>query len=284
MRRELTVFAVAMTVAVGWTPVANADNLVEPSRDCTMSGVEWGNLVQGSLTEFKNMNQSTFLEARKDALDHIQCLTDVVDLETVAQFHHMELLAAFARKDKATLGAHSRAANNAAPHLDLAGQGLVNDGHPIAQWNAFAVSELSVGTREMPVPMLANSIYIDGLERLDVPTDLPYIFQRVVDGIVVQSEFVPLGDPVPNYPIYEDPNIRLVLEPQWAWVSVGTAGATVAAAMLAHRSEQRFWSPATASEDLMSLQRRTNVYSSIAIVMGLTSVGAVGTAAVLGAQ
>lgn len=284
MRMKETILATTISIMTGWTPVAFAETLAEPSKDCTISGTAWGDRVHSALDAFKNMNQSKFLDERKEVLAHIQCLTDVVDAETVARFHHMELLAAFARKDKATLGAHARAANNAAPHLDLSGQGLVNDGHPIAQWNNFAVSELSLGTRPLPLPKLANSLYVDGIESLDAPTDLPYIFQRVVDGLVVQSEFVPLGDAVPAYPIYEDPNIRLSLEPTWTWVSVGATGVAVASAMLAHRSEQRFWSPATDSGDLISLQRRTNVYSSIAIVMGLTSVGAVGTAAVLGAQ
>ena len=66
--------------------------------------------------------------------------------------------------------------------------------------------------------------------------------------------------------------------PTMTWVSAGSLGLTMTTAILANRSEKRFWDPTTPNDALVGLQRRTNVYSSIGIVSGILGVGALGMA------
>ena len=121
------------------------------------------------------------------------------------------------------------------------------------------------------------TIFIDGATP-GYPSDLPYIFQRVVDGVVEHTTVVPLDTAVPDYPVYEDPTLRIGLEPTMTFVSAGSLGLTLTAALLASQAESRFWDPTTPDADLVGLRRRTNVYSSLGIVSGLVGVGTLGMA------
>ena len=130
--------------------------------------------------------------------------------------------------------------------------------------------EEKVATRiRLPVPDLGHSIFIDGTPAVGYPSDLPYIFQHVVDGVVEHSAIVPLDTDVPSYPVYVDPTLRIGLEPTMTWVSAGSLGLTLTTVLLASRTESKFWNPATPNEDLLRLRRRTNVYSGLGIVSGL---------------
>lgn len=272
-----------LTVGCTLSLSADAQSEVVPSqplKTCSVSGEAWVEGIQAALLSYQKMDLDSFVENRKEVLERVFCLTTVVEPEEVALFHMMEMLAAFPQKDKATLGAHARAAYMAAPHIDLQSQGLVNDGHPIVQWYSFAVAEQTTGTRMLPTPAMGTSIYIDGVARYDVPTDLPFIFQHVVDGVVEQSAFVGLDDSIPLYPLYNDATLRVSLDPMWTWVAVGSAGVSLSSMALASRSERQFWNPATPNNDLNTLQRRTNLYSGFGIAMGLTGVGALVTAVV----
>ena len=130
----------------------------------------------------------------------------------------------------------------------------------------------------MDLPDLGHTIFIDGAPAAGYPSDLPYIFQRVVDGVVEHTTVVPLDTSVPDYPVYEDPTLRIGLEPTMTFVSAGSLGLTLTAALLASRAESRFWDPTTPDADLVGLRRRTNVYSSLGIVSGLVGVGTLGMA------
>lgn len=256
----------------------------QPLVTCSMSGEEWAASIDMALLSYQKMDLDGFVENRKTVLEGVLCLTTVVSPEQIALFHLMEMLAAFPQKDKATLGAHARAAYMAAPHVDLQSQGLVNDGHPILQWYSFAVAEQTTGTRMLPTPEMGMSLYIDGVARYDAPTDLPFLFQRVVDGVVEQSAVVGLDDSIPLYPLYTDTTLRVSLNPIWTWVAIGSTGVSLSSMALASRNERQFWNPATPNSELNTLQRRTNVYSGVGIAMGLTGVGALATAIVFGTK
>ena len=100
----------------------------------------------------------------------------------------------------------------------------------------------------------------------------------MVDGVVEHTTVVPLDTSVPDYPVYEDPTLRIGLEPTMTLMSAGSLGLTLTTAILASRAERQFWDPTTPDADLVGLRRRTNVYSSLGIVSGLVSVGTLGVA------
>ena len=264
-----------------WSNLGHAQansNPAEPLRSCTINDADWKLLIDEALSAYKQMETESFIEQRSDALEHVLCLSSVVTPQTVAVFHQMEVLHSFMNKDKAAFAAHVRAAELADPSAPLSESGLVNDGHPVLQWYTF-VKEEKVATRiRLPVPELGHSIYIDGASAVGYPSDLPYIFQRVVDGAVEESVVVGLDAPVPTYPLYEDPTLRVGLHPELTLVSAGSLGIALTTAMLASRAESKFWDPSTPNDDLIPLKRRTNVYSSIGIVAGISSVGALGMA------
>lgn len=250
----------------------------QPLKTCTMNEAEWRQLIDSALEAYLAMDTDTFIVQRSNVFEHAFCLSAIVTSETVGAFHKMEVLYAFIEKDKAAFAGHVRAAELADPSSPLATSGLVNDGHPILQWYALAKEE-KVATRiRLPVPELGHAIFIDGAPAVGYPSDLPYVFQRVVNGVVEHSTIVPLDAPVPDYPVYEDLTLRVGLEPTMTWVSAGSLGLALTSAMLASRSERKFWDPATSNEELVGLKRRTNAYSSIGLVSGILGVGALGAA------
>lgn len=268
-------------VFLTWSNPGNAQSEPIPSvplKMCTINDADWKLLIEDALTAYKQMETESFIAQRSQALEHVFCLSSVVTPETVAVFHQMEVLHSFMNKDKAAFAAHVRAAELADPSAPLSRSGLVNDGHPVLQWYTF-VKEEKVATRiRLPVPELGHSIYIDGAPAVGYPSDLPYIFQRVVDGAVEESVVVALDASVPIYPLYEDPTLRVGLHPELTWISAGSLGVAITTALLASRTEGKFWDPATSNDDLLALKRRTNVYSSIGIAAGIGSVGAIGMA------
>lgn len=270
-------------VSVWWsTPtVAQSEPEPEATRElkmCTLDELEWSQMIDDALQSYLAMEIEAFKTKRDAVHEQAFCLSSVVTFRTVGDFHKMEVLYSFMDKDKASFAAHVRAAELADPSAPLSTAGLVNDGHPILQWYALAKEE-KVATRiRLPVPDLGHSIFIDGTPSVGYPSDLPYIFQRVVDGVVEYSSIVPLDMEVPSYPIYEDPTLRIGLEPTMTWVSAGSLGLTLTSALLASRTEGKFWNPATPNEELVGLRRRTNVYSSLGVVSGLVGVGTLGVA------
>ena len=251
---------------------------LKPLKTCTMDDTEWMQLIDVALQAYLSMDTEAFIAQRGKVFEHSICLSSVVTSETVGAFHRMEILYAFINKDKAAFAAHVRAAELADPTSSLATSGLVNDGHPILQWYSLAKEE-KVATRiRLPIPDMGHAIFIDGAPAVGYPSDLPYIFQRVVNGVVEHSSIVPLDAPVPEYPIYQDMTLRIGLEPTMTWVSAGTVGLALTSAMLASRTEKKFWDPTTPNDALVGLQRRTNAYSSIGIVSGVLGVGALGMA------
>lgn len=264
-----------------WSTSVDAQSepqMAKPIKTCTMDEAEWMQLIDGALDAYLAMDTDAFITQRSQVYEHVSCLSSIVTPETIGSFHKMEVLYAFIDKDKAAFAGHVRAAELADPSSPLATSGLVNDGHPILQWYALAKEE-KVATRiRLAVPDLGHAIFIDGAPAVGYPSDLPYIFQRVVNGVVDYSAIVPLDAPVPEYPLYEDLTIRIGLEPTMTWIGAGSLGLTVTSMMLASRTERRFWNPATPNDKLIGLQRRTNAYSSIGIVSGVIGFGALGVA------
>lgn len=245
-----------------------------PLKTCTMNDADWQELIQSSLTAYKEMDTATFQQKRAEVYNHVFCLSSIIGSESVADFHHMEVLNAFMDKDKAAFAAHVRAAEIANPVQSLPELGLVNDGHPILQWYALAKDEKIATRIRLPLPALGHSIFIDGSPATGYPSDLPYVFQRVVDGKLEESKIVRLDDPVPTYPLFEDPTLRVALEPRMAWISAGAFGVALTTATAASLSERKFWNPATANEDLVSLQNQTNLYSGVALAGVCVGTGA----------
>ena len=260
---------------------AESDTQTQETRTlkmCSIDETEWSNMIDDALQSYLDMDIETFGMKRAAVHERAFCLSSVVTFRTVGSFHKMEVLYSFMDKDKASFAAHVRAAELADPAAPLSAAGLVNDGHPILQWYALAKEE-KVATRiRLPVPDLGHSIFIDGTSAVGYPSDLPYIFQHVVDGVVEHSAIIPLDTDVPSYPVYVDPTLRIGLEPTMTWVSAGSLGLTLTTALLASRTESKFWNPATPNEDLVRLRRRTNVYSGLGIVSGLVGVGTLGLA------
>lgn len=254
---------------------AQVKPMVETHREgCSVNASAWTELIAESMSLFKNMDQYGFEQKRANVHAQVHCLSEILTNEQVAWFHWMEVLAAFAQKDKALLGAHVRASKRVAPDMDLRSEGLVNDGHPMLQWYAFAVDEQTNGVLPLPKPTRGNVLYVDGQVSEMAPTDLPYIVQRVKGEVVEQSAFVSLGAPPPEYPLYHHPFAVGTLEPTYFMTSSIGGAVTLLTMGLASMSEKRFWNPATPNEDLQSLQRRTNTYSTLAILGGVTCLSA----------
>ncbi len=250
---------------------------------CELSSGDWSVLVQRGLDAFAEMEVIEFETARNDAHAKVACLSNIVAPLDVALFHRMEMLYAFTQKEKSIFGGHAQAAHLAAPSLSLAGQKLINDGHPIHQWNSFAIEQVIGMPQELAVPK-SGLIFIDGTSRDSVPSDLPYLFQYVVNEQVVLSQFVVLEEGVPVYPFFEDPTIRFGLEPRYAWVSAGLTTVAMGATGIAYVNERRFWNPETSRDDLSSLRTKTNVWTGIGLGCGLTAIGMLSTSIVLGMQ
>ena len=245
---------------------------------CTLDELEWSQMIDDALQSYLSMDIEAFETKRAAVHEHVFCLSSVVTFRTVGDFHKMEVLYSFMDKDKASFAAHIRAAELVDPSAPLSTAGLVNDGHPILQWYALAKEE-KVATRiRLPVPELGHAIFIDGASAVGYPSDLPYIFQHVIDGVVESSTIVSLDMAVPSYPVYVDPTLRIGLEPKMTWIGAGSLGVTLTSVLLASRSERKFWNPATPDGELVGLRRRTNVCSSLGVVSGLVGVGALGVA------
>ena len=155
-------------------------------------------MIDAALKSYSSMDIEEFGARRAEVHEHVFCLSSVVTFRTVGSFHKMEVLYSFMDKDKASFAAHVRAAELADPSAPLSTSGLVNDGHPILQWYALAKEE-KVATRiRLALPDLGHTIFIDGAPAAGYPSDLPYIFQRVVDGVVEHTTVVPLDTAVPD--------------------------------------------------------------------------------------
>ena len=276
----------ALAAASFWwsTPTvgeAESPSEPEPTRKvemCSIDDLEWAEMIEDAFESYMSMDIEKFETKRDKVHEYSFCLSSIVTARTVGDFHKMEVLYSFMAKDKASFAAHVRAAELADPAAPLSTAGLVNDGHPILQWYALAKEE-KVATRiRLPIPDLGHSIFIDGASAVGYPSDLPYIFQHVVDGVVEYSGIISLDMDVPSYPVYVDPTLRIGLEPTMTWVSAGSLGLTLTTALVASRAESKFWNPATPDADLVRLRRRANVYSSFGVVSGLATVGAIGAA------
>lgn len=247
----------------------------ETASNCQISSDSWKEMIQGALQSFQSMEMSDFQTGRQTVYQRATCLNEVAKSDALVLFHRMEMMHAFTQKDKATFGAHAQAAYWIDPTFTLEQQALVNQGHPIHQWNAFAIEQVLGRSNPLELPE-QGQIFINGESRTDVPSDLPYLFQHVIGERVAISQIVLIEEDVPLYPIFQELTWTLSVDPQYAKITAGVFSASVLSSLIAYRKHQRFWNPATPNSDLKSLQRGVNAWSTIGLLLGTTTVAAIG--------
>lgn len=253
----------------------SSENSPETASNCQVSSENWGALIERTLQSFQSMEMSEFQDGRQTVYQQATCLDEVAKSEALVLFHRMEMMHAFTQKDKSTFGAHAQAAYWIDPTFTLVQQGLVNQGHPIHQWNSFAIEQVLGRSNPLEAPE-QGQIFINGESRTDVPSDLPYLFQHVIDERVAISQIVLVEEDVPLYPVFQEFTWTLTVEPQYAKMTVGLFSASVLSTAIAYRKHQKFWNPATPVSDLKSLQRGVNTWSTLGILLSTTTMAAVG--------
>ena len=247
---------------------------IEPCVDMVHSE-DWTGNINAALDAFKAMKPVDFEESRRLAHQNLVCLSGIPTKESLVLFHRMEMMHAFTLKDKTSFGAHAQAAYWIDPTFSLEQQELVNEGHPIHYWNSFSIEQ--VLGRSLPLlPPVEGQFLINGEPRTDVPSDLPYIFQHVIDGQVSLTAFVTIEETVPLYPVLNEFKWQVTLEPKHTMITGGLLGASVLSTMIAYRKHQHFWNPATPNADLASLRSGVNTWSTIGILFGAATVGTIG--------
>lgn len=247
----------------------------ETASNCQISSEAWGTMIQNALQSFQSMEMDAFQEGRQSVYQKATCLDEVAKSDALVLFHRMEMMHAFTQKDKTTFGAHAQAAYWIDPTFTLEQQELVNQGHPIHQWNAFAIEQVLGRSNPLEIPA-QGQLFINGESRTDVPSDLPYLFQQVIDNRVAISQIVLIEEDVPLYPVEQEFTWELSVQPEYAKMTAGLFSASVLSTMIAYRKHQKFWNPATPNSDLKSLQRGVNTWSTIGLLLGTTTIAAIG--------
>lgn len=182
-------------------------------------------LSQVAMREFADQRMSAFFHANAEATAWIPCLQDVLTADAAAAWYQVQGVQAFLDRRAEDMERYFQIARYLDPELTL-GEGVVPEGHPMSLAWANAVLAPPFG-REPLDGKLRGSLYVDGLESLDLPADRPFLAQLVSEqGVPVRTWIVPS--------VMEAPD-RLTGRTQAIWargLGLGAAGTASIAAGL----------------------------------------------------
>ncbi len=192
----------------------------------------------------------------------LPCVAEPLDPGTAAHVHRAEALAAFARRDGASVRAAFAAARQADPGFELPDSIAPKDTPLRAEWD----SPHPAGELQVLVEPAAGSVRLDGRDTRERASGRPVVFQLVTpDGRVAEGAWVTAGAPVPLYPA---PKARP--SPLGGWIATGAAAVGSGVCLgLAYGADADYRaSVLAASAD----QRRTTVNG---LALGSAGLGAV---------
>ncbi len=245
---------------------------------------------------FAQMDAEAFRAARWEADKSIPCLGQAIQAGQAAAYYRMQALGSFMDQDHARTVGWFKSVFAVAPQYVLP-ETLAPDGHPMRI--DFEVAQGAPRLSGEPVPRPAlGVIRVDGKTAAELPQDRPFLWQHTDgDGRVRATTVVQPGMQPPRYatlrgyqaiprdrrsgPVTRARRNRSHgLSVPLAVLSGCTAIASGVSYAVASSKAQRFWSRATPTSKLASLQNQTNTWVWISVGTGAIAAGT-GVAAVV---
>jgi len=226
----------------------------------------------------------------------VACLMEPVDPAGAARVHRLMGLRAFVERQPERAQQAFAAARSLQPEYAWPEE-LIPWGHPLlAMYQAIPVE----GGTFTPLPApAAGWVYLDGRPAEPRPSAWPALLQVSDAGGAIQlSAYLWPGEPLPAYPTARPPELARLPDPgspaeepvavaaavtsttvrrgprPWALATAGVAAAGAGALLaLASHSADTYWDPATSTQDLDGLRRRTNGLVAASAAAGALGAG-----------
>lgn len=223
---------------------------------------------------FQKMDSNLFREKYSKIQTDLPCLGEPLSRTEVISLYRVMMVDAFTRRDMRTFGGYVNAISDAYPEISIF-NGRVQDGHPMKNFADFAKEQQQAEKKKIPIPK--NSfIYIDGKTELLVPTDRPYLFQEISQqGEAIHTTLV-TGGQLPEYSIsLREKYWNIKLKPRMAVISVVLGSLAIGSASFSKYNEQQYWKPNAnyTQKQLDGFQGQVNTWSTVSLILGVSSVG-----------
>ncbi|MBT3218994.1 MAG: hypothetical protein HN348_07880 [Proteobacteria bacterium] len=234
---------------------------------------------------FGEMEPQRFEEAVVRADETMACMNQLLTPVHCAAYHRLQALATFFAHDDNGTVLHFQAVRATQPGYQLP-RTIAPEGHPLRDSFDNAAQFLTDDSFPLPPPE-TGWLHVDGQRSNDAPSGRPFIFQRFNDGgSVLQTRYLPVGTPMPSYPVAEVPvsgpdrkGIKKALF--WSGIGLGVAAVGIYGGAFASRGS---YNRAVVDGDepaIIATHKTTNALVGTAVGSGGVSIALVVTSIAL---
>ena len=233
---------------------------------------------------FAKLDSVRFERSRETVFRSMTCLSDILQPEDISRIHALMGLAAFIGQDDALAVSSFRSALVAEHgyHLPI---DLVPEEHPLRLQYVLAHSLTSAPSWSAP-DLGADSLLIDGRSASEIPSDRPFLAQRLSLGQVSLTLYLNADGVKESLPTWLQAPDQAALAPDtrhpWALLGGAVLSAVTAGAFygVAASRQASLLDDTTPYSDLQGLRTQANAFSGVALGCAALGVG-FGTVAVI---